>query len=190
MNKKNNKKMLPLLLLALFMISIGAYGTRAYFTDNTSQKGDIKITMGHLDIENGETETWEYSGENLLLKGKDINFHEVQYVQPGDTFTKSFNFENTGNLYQTVTIKTDFIEEIENSPFELELNIIGNDENNMTVTLAPEEKVTAVLSIEVPKDLPGKHNESTSYNVENYEMFTLDLIEKNVIAEASQTNEE
>lgn len=56
------RKKLPLLLGALLLISLVAYGTRAYFSDSATEQAGIKLELGNVKIESVST-GWEYNKE-------------------------------------------------------------------------------------------------------------------------------
>ena len=101
-------KKLPLLLGTLLIISVAAYGTRAYFSDSAQLQGNIELSLGNVDITSTATD-WTYqtvagtntnseANENLSLEtsvgGKII----AENVRPGDSFTREYTITNNGSL--------------------------------------------------------------------------------------------
>ncbi len=104
-------KKLPILLGTLLIISVAAYGTRAYFSDSASQQANIELTLGDVEISTDKTKEWKYTplltGNNLdtakakntkLGKTKSDDTMVYTNVRPGDSFTREYVIENTGSL--------------------------------------------------------------------------------------------
>ncbi len=124
----SRRKKLPLLLGALLIISVAAYGTRAYFSDSESMQGDIKLELGNVDIEMEGNQKWIYTPQitedldanNLINKnltatdtniGGKINSgatiddsSNLKNVRPGDSFTKKFIVKNNNSLDVKLTL--------------------------------------------------------------------------------------
>ena len=164
--KNKKKKQLPLLLLALLFITAAAYGTRAYFTDNASQDSGITLQVGNLSIDPAEV-VWKYtplSGNDNTKLGATfaadnttiIDPKQIQNVQPGDAFTGSFTFTNTGSLSQVVTASSDFVAENNNGIFLTTIdNTLTNNTTNETgntVRVEPNETVSVKLIVTVSTD--------------------------------------
>lgn len=164
--KNKKKKQLPLLLLALLFITAAAYGTRAYFTDNASQDSGITLQVGNLSIDPAEV-VWKYtplSGNDNIKLGATfaadnttiIDPKQIQNVQPGDAFTGSFTFTNTGSLSQVVTASSDFVAENNNGIFLTTIdNTLTNNTTNETgntVRVEPNETVSVKLIVTVSTD--------------------------------------
>ena len=166
--KNKKKKQLPLLLLALLFITTAAYGTRAYFTDNASQDSGIALQVGNLSIDKSDVNeiVWKYTplnGSNSQLQDiydpttKIIDDpSEIKKVQPGDAFTGTFTFKNTGSLRQVVTASNDFVAENNNGIFltTIDNNLTNNTTNQTgnTVTVEPNETVSVKLIVTVSTD--------------------------------------
>lgn len=162
--KNNKKKSLPLLLLALLMISVGAYGTRAYFSDSATQKGDIQIELGNVKVE-FTSEKWMYTGNNPDIKAneKKISTNSpidlrsiVKNARPGDTFTRKFTLKNSGSLAQKVVITNKF--NTDDNRYNLTVTPAGTTKGVTPpklyeLPLAPEQKYEAVLTFTVSEDL-------------------------------------
>jgi len=189
--KNKKKKQLPLLLLALLFITTAAYGTRAYFTDEAKQEAEIKLTLGNLAITN-ETESWKYTGNGNTTAGyvKDTvitDAKDMKFVQPGDSFTRTFKFTNTGSLDQVVTLNTDILEKNADvqSPFTVSVGDLTNDKE---YTLKSRKSITFDVKIEVPADTQGAYNGMDSFNGPNE--YTLDYLQKAITVTVKQTNEQ
>ena len=115
MKKKSaiRRKKLPLLLGALLIISVAAYGTRAYFSDSAQMQGDIQLSLGDVDISTDGTTSWIY--KPLQLTGTDLdkndslgatvdsdgsikNAENITNVRPGDSFIRTYSIKNNGSL--------------------------------------------------------------------------------------------
>src|SRR5690606_13237797 len=109
---KNIKKYYPLIVGLVLLISVAAYGTRAYFSDSTSQEAGIELKLGNVVIK-GKSSNWIYNAKNAndnQLKDKDgesltgtefSNEETFTNVKPGDSFTKTFTFTNESTLNST-----------------------------------------------------------------------------------------
>jgi len=179
----NRRKKLPLLLGALLIISVAAYGTRAYFSDSATQQADIKLELGNLDIESVDS-LWKYTPENgkvnsALLTGTTSvtnnmtvtteNAKNITNVQPGDKFERIFEFKNVGSLEQNVTVKntvssnTDSIFNVNFEPIEaasgLSTNgIIKKDESvkyKMTISVNTDDSFDAAYNKKNNKTISG-----------------------------------
>lgn len=136
---KNIKKFYPLIVGLVLLISVAAYGTRAYFSDSTKQDSGIKLQLGSVDI-SSSSEQWIYkptsgrSNEELLVKQDGVfvrttNFNdlkleqtEIKNVLPGDSFSKVFTFENKSTLETQIKFNEEFTEK-------------GNDRYAITLTV-------------------------------------------------------
>lgn len=97
------KKVIGMLLAGTLMV--GAVGSYAWFTDRATVNGDIKLTMGTLDVkvEYNEREWTVVDPESEILDkapGRDfVN------VRPGDSFKRELIVSNNGTLQQDVTVR-------------------------------------------------------------------------------------
>ena len=184
---KSRMKKLPILLGTLLIISVAAYGTRAYFSDSASQQADIKLELGNIDINSVEKD-WFYTPErgiaNSVLMGKttgvvsgmEITKEEAQNitnVQPGDQFTRIFTFENVGTLEQNVTVNNvvnNDVKSIFNATF-IRVDNDGKDllEQGTTVTLKPNEFVNykMVISVKTDNSFNSTHNRAGNVTAED-----------------------
>jgi len=196
--KNKKKKQLPLLLLALLFITTAAYGTRAYFSDDASQDAGIKLTLGNLDIKE-KSVVWEYttaeSKKNKkisvgVVEGTEIkNPADIQNVQPGDEFTGTFTFENTGTLDQVVTAV--------NTLETLNEGIVKFDVNDQILVTKPDgskvaesNEVTAepgqLIKIKVVATVGTTENDNTYNTIDK--KVAVDAIEKTITVNAVQSN--
>lgn len=184
---KSRMKKLPILLGTLLIISVAAYGTRAFFSDSASQQADIKLELGNIDIKSVE-KAWFYTPEreiaNSVLMGKttgvvsgmEITKEEAQNitnVQPGDQFTRIFTFENVGTLEQNVTVNNvvnNDVKSIFNATF-IRVDNDGKDllEQGTTVTLKPNEFVNykMVISVKTDNSFNSTHNRAGNVTAED-----------------------
>lgn len=97
------KKVIGMLLAGTLMV--GAVGSYAWFTDQAKVNGDIKLTMGTLDVKVIDSERgWTVEDETSEILNKD-NRTAFKNVRPGDTFARDFLIQNVGTLKQNVTVK-------------------------------------------------------------------------------------
>ncbi|MEK6189960.1 MAG: CalY family protein, partial [Carnobacterium alterfunditum] len=104
----NRRKKLPLLLGALLVISVAAYGTRAYFSDSTKQQANIELELGNVEITTEET-AWTSKSSNteselFTLENGTQKYTSLTNVKPGDAFTRKYTIKNTGSLKVEVGI--------------------------------------------------------------------------------------
>ncbi|MDZ5254304.1 TasA family protein [Clostridium sp. LIBA-8841] len=97
------KKVIGMLLAGTLMV--GAVGSYAWFTDQAKVNGDIKLTMGTLDVKVIDSERgWTVEDETSEILNKD-NRNSFKNVRPGDTFARDFLVQNVGTLKQNVTVE-------------------------------------------------------------------------------------
>src|SRR5690606_16398859 len=99
---KNIKKYYPLIVGLVLLISVAAYGTRAYFTDSTKEDAGIDLILGDVDITTDTTQNWMYvpigeKNENLKNNENEIGTSNelgdkvlLTDARPGDSFSKIF----------------------------------------------------------------------------------------------------
>jgi hypothetical protein len=149
--KNTRKKVLPLLLAGILLLSAGAYGTRAFFTDSAEQEVGIKLTLGDLDIKSENSVIWKYTPEKgidnvmhsydvndlLVVKDKSDTVIDlgsavkdsydldtkitVSNVRPGDAFEREFTFTNNGSLTQRIKINDEVLKDKEVAPYSVSL---------------------------------------------------------------------
>ena len=96
------KKLLGMLLAGTLMV--GAVGSYAWFSDRATVNGDIKLTMGTLDVKIIDAERGWKVGDDTEIVNKE-NKKSFKNVRPGDTFEREFLVQNVGTLKQRVTVK-------------------------------------------------------------------------------------
>ncbi|WP_188204854.1 hypothetical protein [Desemzia incerta] len=199
---KNIKKFYPLIVGLVFLISVAAYGTRAYFSDSTSEDAGINLTLGNVDV-TSDSESWVYATEsqnnNMVVEGAEtksgtkstvkvdsneqklLKFVDITNARPGDSFSKKFTFTNTGSLDQVLTFdskdnKTDGI-------FVVSWEKTGLDENE-SIILAPKEEFTATMTVTVDlTNAEQEYNEVTAKHVDSN-----NFVGKTVEVKTKQTN--
>ncbi|HHD2744574.1 TPA: TasA family protein [Clostridium perfringens] len=96
------KKLLGMLLAGTLMV--GAVGSYAWFSDRATVNGDIKLTMGTLDVKIIDAERGWKVGDDTEIVNKE-NKKSFKNVRSGDTFEREFLVQNVGTLKQRVTVK-------------------------------------------------------------------------------------
>lgn len=211
----NRRKKLPLLLGALLIISVAAYGTRAYFSDSATEQADIQLSLGNLDIQS-EVSTWKYTstGKNInsaLLAGTtsvaanpDLtagNAKNITKVQPGDQFERIFEFKNVGSLEQVVTVDNKVLSAAD-SIFKVDFKQLDKDGNELTevgsakIISGGSVKYKMIISVKTDDSFDATHNQKNSKNITNDLIFnalqddegTTDTIENAVTVTANQVN--
>lgn len=169
---KRMKKYFPLIVGTVILLSVAAYGTRAFFSDSAEEQAGIQLTMGTVDIFSN-SENWKYqsnseNGPNneLLIKKEDefgkmnnligMKKAEIKNVLPGDSFSKIFTFENKSTLAtnvgfnQTVTAQ-------KNSRYSIDLEIVKA--SGGVIDKLPDLKGTKITTENYEDEtlvLPGK----------------------------------
>lgn len=203
LNKRTVRKEI---LLALLFITAAAYGTRAYFTDNALQDSGIALQVGNLSIDPtaDAAVVWKYSPIEGKVNSdldalydattKEItNPTAIRNVQPGDAFTGTFTFKNTGTLTQVVTAENDFTVENGNPIFDVAVsNDLINNTSKITsssVTVKPGETVSVQVMVSVKTDnsYNSTHN-STTENPISDSTVALTAIEGALTVTAVQSN--
>lgn len=203
----NRRKKLPLLLGALLIVSMAAYGTRAYFSDSAEQQADIKLTLGNLDINPVDEKGWKYvplgGKENSALteifeNEKPKNNTEltetyaadIKYVQPGDQFERIFVFENIGELAQKVKVTNGVVDEgIFDVSFQQVDSPTGNNPREAEeTTIQKDDKVYYKMNIAVKTGdgINEQYNNQNGQTVNDDLVF--DALETAVKVDAEQTN--
>lgn len=139
------KKVIGMLLAGTLMV--GAVGSYAWFTDQAKVNGDIKLTMGTLDVKVIDSERgWTVEDETSEILNKD-NRTAFKNVRPGDTFEREFLVQNVGTLEQNVTVKLnpallDYevkpgikLDDVLNLTFKTELSPLAEGQNEVTFKL-------------------------------------------------------
>lgn len=106
----SRRKKLPLLLGALLIISVAAYGTRAYFSDSTKQQANIELQLGNVDI---DTIEHPWKNNNIISSEAKKTTEQIDAkehttfnnVKPGDSFTRTYTIINKGSLKVNVGLE-------------------------------------------------------------------------------------
>ncbi|MBM6614325.1 hypothetical protein JTF06_05415 [Desemzia sp. RIT804] len=197
---KKIKKYFPLIIGLVLLLSVAAYGTRAYFTDSTKEEAGIKLTLGHIDIQS-ETKDWIYENydgkdNNNQIKVKNEKGETVPVgktlsktvsitnVKPGDSFSKTFTFTNKSSLKSVFTFTEDILRSA-TDPFEISYKINGKDQsgnehdvsleditnNQNSYSLDGNESVDVVMTLKV----------ATSSGVNDFNFKSDSLNKSNII---------
>ncbi|MBT2731133.1 M73 family metallopeptidase [Carnobacterium sp. ISL-102] len=195
----NRRKKLPLLLGALLIISVAAYGTRAYFSDSATVQGDIQLSLGNVDITTSNDANWEYTPiegmdtraeDNLDLDSStsDTTGQKYTNVRPGDSFTRSYTITNIGSLESKVNLSTTKYDlsvlendSVDDGAFTVS---IENLENEFILDAKDGEDSSKTFKVTIKVDLDAK--DSISYNNANKE--TVNYLEQAISVKAVQTN--
>ncbi len=204
---KNIKKFYPLIVGLVLLISVAAYGTRAYFSDSTDVDADIELTLGDVYVTTDTTKDWMYvpiGEKNTDLKnyGNKIgNPNELgdkvrlTDARPGDSFSKVFVFSNTGSLKQKVnflpTNKSKDIfdikwEKINNDTEEVVGELTENDSFELEAKGTMSLKMT--VSVTLDKVNAEEHNVKDSANSSEKTTDLNKLMTETINVTAVQTN--
>lgn len=211
----SRRKKLPLLLGALLIISVAAYGTRAYFSDSATQQADIQLSLGNLDIESVDSK-WIYTPENdnvnsaLLAGGSPVTINmditpdakNITNVQPGDQFERIFKFKNEGSLEQVVTVNNT-VSSVESSIFKVDFKRIeanedaSTNENTAKIKKDGFVRYKMIISVKTDNDFNDSHNTKVAKSIENDTIFSAlsndknaeTLLENAITVTAKQTND-
>lgn len=196
---KKIKKFYPLIVGLVLLISVAAYGTRAFFSDSTKEDAGIELTLGDVEI-TPKGKEWKYitntETKNTVLKNNgDTNFDpsnmgtniEITDARPGDSFSKEFEFENTGSLVQSVTFVT-----TKDAPNIFEVTWENIDSTNKfnestPVTLEPKDTVTLRMTVSVILNTDAEQH-GTSANNKTKSKEWNQLVEQSIAVTAVQTN--
>lgn len=208
MKKKTSQKRnkLPLLLGALLLISLAAYGTRAYFSDSATEQTGIELKLGNVQIIS-KSSGWTYNKEGKAgqatlhkLEGEKVSYTNVS---SGDTFTKKFVFKNVGNLRAQIKIGEQNIVEhpdanslsnenqaysYNEGPYAIEI-ISNNGKFDDLVTgtsIEPGGTLEFEMKISPFTDLDNKYNDNKDGGDKNLEQIALDLLGKKVSVDLTE----
>lgn len=187
---KKIKKYYPLIVGLVLLVSVAAYGTRAYFSDSTSQEAGIELQLGNIHV-TGTSESWKY-----ISTDKDINSDlrteddqevtnddlgkniKLKHVRPGDSFEKTFIFKNEGSLTQVLSF--------ENLTASTEFFNVAWSQNG-TVELAPNKTSEVTMTVTVPNTI-----ESVAFSEDGANSFSKselnNFVGETVTVNAVQTN--
>ena len=142
---KKIKNFYPLIVGVVLLVSVAAYGTRAYFSDSTEEQANIKLTLGNVEVKS-ESSEWKYEpnesasiyNDQLQIEGNEeiTNTEElgesvsIKNVRPGDSFSKTFTITNNGTLDATVEINQDITSELPEAykPYVVTLKLKNSSE--------------------------------------------------------------
>lgn len=209
---KNIKKYYPLIVGLVLLISVAAYGTRAYFSDSTKQDAGIELQLGKVKV-TGDPGNWNYNntGKNdnqlrdktgKLLSGKNLNPKEtLTNVKPGDSFSKIFTFTNESSLITTFNFTEDILE-AEKGIFDIKYEVVAKDEagnphsikiedlkKNNSLQLQGNESAEVTMILEVQSTDDEKY--MNTFNSGNEEFFQdssniIDLMGKTIKVDLKQ----
>ncbi|MCI3027753.1 hypothetical protein LMF32_01195 [Desemzia sp. C1] len=200
---KKIKKYYPLIVGLVLLLSVAAYGTRAYFSDSTSEDAGIKLTLGNIDVEGG-SEEWVYSDKTQLkIDEKGTGAEKKTYVsnvKPGDSFTKTFIFKNKSSLNTTFKFSQN-LSNADKGPFNVSLDVIEVNDKKVdkisleTITEADSNvydmkgyesvKVNLTVTVDSNSENVAKFNDNGT-NVLNDDEKMLDLLEKGIEVNLTQ----
>ncbi|MFL2133078.1 hypothetical protein [Desemzia sp. FAM 24101] len=205
------KKYYPLIVGLVLLISVAAYGTRAYFSDSTSQEAGIKLTLGDVKIK-GESFNWVYNSKgindnqlkdskgNLIDKTKLTSTADFTNVKPGDSFTKKFKFTNDSSLKTTFSFEEKISAAVDNSPYNINFKVIetidqqgskhdvsiediSNQQN--VYTLQGQESATVELTLTVDSEsMDNTYNSGSNEFINDNDV--LDLMKESIIVKLDQ----
>lgn len=189
---KKIKKYFPLITGLVILLSVAAYGTRAYFTDSAEEQVGINLTLGTVSV-SSQSEEWQYvpnNGVNSDIEG--ISESEpskdgtIEYARPGDAFTKVFTFTNKGTLEQILTFDSNGNDSVGAFDVSWEGSIF--DENN-SIILPKNHGTEVTMKISVPLNgneavAFSKEGANSNNKVKNINQF----IGSSVKVQAEQTN--
>lgn len=205
------KKFYPLIVGLVLLISVAAYGTRAYFSDSTSQEAGIELTLGDVKIKS-ERSNWVYNNKgindnqlkdskgNLIDTTNLTNTEVFTNVKPGDSFTKKFKFTNDSSLKTTFSFEEKISDAVANSPYKVNFKVIETidqqgSKHNVSIedinhqqnsyTLQGQESATVELTLTVDT-LPtvNKYNSGSNEFINDNDV--LDLMNKSIIVKLDQ----
>lgn len=204
-------KKLPLLLGTLLIISVAAYGTRAYFSDSTTQQADIKLELGNVKIATMET-AWVHKGNKNDIVSSEISIDdETSYtsytnVKPGDSFTREYTIRNTGTLDVKVgltyknksnsnnPINLDKLSEdqinisnqrIDGTPYSLTIN---GFQNNLTLVAEEGKKENEISEVKYTVTISVPTTVDKDF-VEDLDTVVSDFLDDTLIITAEQIKE-
>lgn len=208
---KKIKMFYPLIVGLVLLISVAAYGTRAYFSDSTTQEVGIELTLGDVKIK-GERSNWVYNNKgindnqlkdskgNLIDTTNLTNTEVFTNVKPGDSFTKKFKFTNDSSLKTTFSFEEKISDAVANSPYKVNFKVIETidqqgSKHNVSIedinhqqnsyTLQGQESATVELTLTVDT-LPtvNKYNSGSNEFINDNDV--LDLMNKSIIVKLDQ----
>lgn len=191
---KNIKKFYPLIVGLVLLVSVAAYGTRAFFTDSTKEDAGIELQLGNIDIES-KAGNWIYNStgqqdnqlkdeNDKVLIGKEFSASEsFTNVKPGDSFSKTFTFKNTSSLKSVFSFE-ETVSAAVKKPFDV--NYTVEDKYKTAHVLNGEESVDVTMIINIPTD-----TDVNKFNSGNEKDFLansniMDLMSKSITVKLEQ----
>lgn len=214
---KKTKKYFPLVVGCIILLSVVAYGTRAWFTDSASEEAGIELTLGNVEI-TSEADSWKYEPENteynkqLIVSDKTLDAQEsslgetvkIKNARPGDSFSKVFTFKNIGSLASKVAINHDMTSDIP-APFSatFEVTEISKTLSNYKGETVPEtvspdngvilkgnEEAKIELVLTVDTNTENEFNYQKEAESQQFsEQTVLNLFDKAITVELIQADE-
>ncbi|WP_373471093.1 TasA family protein [Carnobacterium alterfunditum] len=196
----NRRKKLPLLLGALLIISVAAYGTRAYFSDSAEQQANIALELGNVNISASEGQNWKYTpltsggnldtgnakntklGATLETDNSIIDATTISKVRPGDSFVRTFKFKNDGSLDVKIDLESNIPSGV--SPFVVDIKDL-----NSTEILPAGSTKEYIVSITVPLTVGNEFNDNQAVGLSR-DKIAVDYINSNLTVKAVQTNDD
>lgn len=193
---------LPVLLGALLMISIMAYGTRAYFTDSAKTDSNIQLELGNVAVGIIKESTWKVKDKNQTAnqttsptEDKLKKTSTFKNAKPGDKFKKTFTIENEGTLNQKVDIAFNKLSENDYFNFEFVdgmeqkqkieiLKFKPNERKQYTVELTVKESGSKEEFINIASKINSGNNSRNN----DQETTDLENIKDFITVEAEQLN--
>lgn len=198
-------KKLPILLGTLLIISVAAYGTRAYFSDSAKQQANIVLELGNVDISTDKTSDWDYEplkdikgldnanyyNDRLIQETKvndkklDADNKEFTFrnVRPGDSFKRDYTIKNNGSL----DAKIDVV--LSNSNINIEDGVYSDDPFTVTVSGLDETSVLEAGEEEIyTVTITVKETIGDKFNAKNPNEIVADYLSRNVTVKAIQEN--
>ena len=192
--KKN--KTIAYMLAATLLVGGTFVGTKAWFTDEATVAGELKISTGDLDIEVVDKGTWDLvrAGEeyrdgtygvndpsNLggtlrIEEDKEGQTNEevpegafANNLKPGDKLTKTVTIQNKGTLIANdITLNRISKNELYGGLFKVTTSELGKN------VLNPGEKTTFTIELEV-NNVGGQHGDKNGFNTDTLENTIIDL---------------
>ncbi|MGG7078450.1 hypothetical protein [Clostridium sardiniense] len=150
-------------------------GTKAWFTDSATEKSDLVITTGNIDVDTITPDGWlpgnlqDIPGQGMQpVEDKETEADkndkgEFTNVRPGDKFYKRVRVENKGSLSQKLNASGGE-DKVENDSFKI-TNTAKSDLGKDRI-LAPGEATSFYIEVEVLKET-GNDKKSTYFNLED-----------------------
>lgn len=150
-------------------------GTKAWFTDSATEKSDLVITTGNIDVETIVRDEWtsgyleEKEGAGIVATKDDTTEAKPDgkggftNVRPGDKFFKTIAVKNNGSLAQKLNVSGGD-DKYENDSFAITStakSFVGTGR-----VLQPGEAVHFFIEVEVLEQT-GNSEQNTGFNLED-----------------------